>query len=550
MAARLALVIGLVGCFFWLAATPVTSKTMVREDEDYDRDLEVRMQAAIGRGVAYLRSTQNDDGWWKYEQNGSTDQNVGATALCALALIFAKVDVNDDAVQSAVRIVRMHAPNLTYTYSIALCLALLDRVDSGRDVPLIKQLAAKVLSGQSQQNFGWTYFCPHQGGLGDNSNTQLAMLALFLARKHEVDVGAALKACERRFRGSQMGGAWGYHNDPGSPLNAGSPAMTCAGLMALAFSFVVQRNAVLQGAGTDIDSMEPSKIESLRKLIDPRDDPQVKAALLFLRDFMISNQHQGEHFTYFLWTMERTCLIYDWKKIMGINWHYWGARLLMPKQQANGCWAQDTTSGKNCETAFAILFLSKADLLGNLFDFAILTGGSMKGIGKREPAAQPRTPQPKANPGREGKPGEAAALQEELRTAVGDRVEEILDLLEKTRGGDYTTSLVAALGFARKEVKPLVMEALTRRLTRMNAKTLRDYLTHDSPDCRRAATLALVGKKDKDTWKELTPELIYLLRDKVPEVKDEAYQALKKITGKDLGRDPKNWDKWWQGGMK
>jgi hypothetical protein len=550
MAARLALVIGMAACFFGLMATPATSNTVVREDEDYDRELEARMHNAIGRGVAYLRTTQNDDGWWKYTDGGSTDQNVGATALCALALIFAKVDVSDDAVQSAVRLVRTHAPNLTYTYSIALSLALLDRVNSGRDTPLIKQLAAKVLSGQSQQNAGWTYFCPHQGGLGDNSNTQLAMLALFIARKHDVDVAAALKACERRFRTSQMGGAWGYHNDPGSPLNAGSPAMTCAGLMALAFNFVVQRNAVLQGAGTDIENLEPSKIESLRKLIDPRDDPQVKAALLFLRDFMLSNQHHGEHFTYFLWTMERTCLIYDWKKIMGINWHYWGAKLLLPKQQANGCWAQDTTSGRNCETAFAILFLSKADLLGNLFDFAILTGGSLKGTGKKEPATQPRVPQPKAKPGREGNPREAAALQEELRTAIGDRVDEILDLLEKTRGGDYTTALVNALGFARAEVKTLVREALTRRLTRMNAKTLRDYLTHDEPGCRRAAAHAIVQKNDKETSKELTPDLIFMLRDKVPDVKEEAYQTLKTITGKDFGRDAKAWDKWWQSQMK
>src|SRR5262245_37916305 len=116
MAARLVVLIGLAACFFGLAVMPTTSNATAnppgREDEDYDRDLEARMHNAIGRGVTFLRGTQTEDGWWKYDQNGSTDQNVGATALCALALIFAKVDVGDDAVQSALRIVRTYAPNL------------------------------------------------------------------------------------------------------------------------------------------------------------------------------------------------------------------------------------------------------------------------------------------------------------------------------------------------------------------------------------------------------------------------------------------------------
>jgi len=71
----------------------------------------------------------------------------------------------------------------------------------------------------------------------DNSNTQFATLALWVARRYGLPVEPALKRVEARFRGSQQAdGGWGYF-DPGAATGqlAGSTAsMTCAGLLGLA----------------------------------------------------------------------------------------------------------------------------------------------------------------------------------------------------------------------------------------------------------------------------------------------------------------------------
>jgi hypothetical protein len=544
MAARLAVVFGLVGCFCWLSAAGGTP----RDEEERDRALEAQMRGSINRGVAFLRRTQSPDGWWYHRGPGLEqevlEQNVGATALCALALLFCGVDANDDAIQSAVEVVLSRAPGLTYTYALSLSIVLLDRVNRGQHDALLKRLGERLVAGQGQNTWGWGYYVHNQAGGEDNSNTQLAMLGTFIARKYGVDTSRAFKGLEHRFRTTQHpGSGWGYKPGTGGPLNAVSPAMTCAGLLALAFNYHVERNAVFQGANTEEDFSDPQRIESLRKLRDPRDDPQVRDALLFIRQIMVNNV-TTDHFAYFLWTLERTCLVYEWKKIHGINWHYWGARLLIPLQQQNGSWTGDINSGPNAETAFALLYLSKADLIGSLFDFAILRGGSLKEAGRKttKPADKPRVAQPKAQPGREAVPGEAVALQEELRTAVGDRVDEILDLLEKTKGSDYTNALVNALGFVRGEIKPRVRDALSRRFARMSAKTLRSYLQHEQAEFRRAAAQATALKKEK----ELIPDLIHTLRDADTEVSEEAAKTLKLLTGRNFGRDAKAWDRWWQ----
>src|SRR5262249_9029899 len=86
------------------------------------------------------------------------------------------------------------------------------------------------------------------GGMTDNSNTQFATLALWVARKHGLPVDAALGRVDARFRGSQNpDGGWGYvPTSTGRRHHEGSTAtMTCAGLLALAVSHGVAAAKVL-----------------------------------------------------------------------------------------------------------------------------------------------------------------------------------------------------------------------------------------------------------------------------------------------------------------
>src|SRR5262249_31984069 len=71
------------------------------------------------------------------------------------------------------------------------------------------------------------------GGTSDNSNTQFAVLALWAAQKHGVPMDRTLYLIVKRFRSSQgAGGGWNYGYAKGGAGE--TPAMTCAGLVALA----------------------------------------------------------------------------------------------------------------------------------------------------------------------------------------------------------------------------------------------------------------------------------------------------------------------------
>src|SRR5205823_12626596 len=81
---------------------------------------------------------------------------------------------------------------------------------------------------------------------GDNSNTQFAILALWVARRHGVPADDALRRAEYRFRRSHVNGTWGYLRQGIDP--AGRRAMTCAGLLGLATGIGVRRQSRLKTA--------------------------------------------------------------------------------------------------------------------------------------------------------------------------------------------------------------------------------------------------------------------------------------------------------------
>ena len=87
---------------------------------------------------------------------------------------------------------------------------------------------------------------------------------------------------------------------------------------------------------------------------------------------------------------------------------------------------------------------------------------------------------------------------------------------------------------------------------RMTADTLRDKLTEEDLEIRRAAALACAMKEDK----EFVPDLIKLLEDPEPPVAKSAHAALKYLTRQDFGPDAdasraerskaiERWKAWW-----
>ncbi len=138
---------------------------------------------------------------------------------------------------------------------------------------------------------------------------------------------------------------------------------------------------------------------------------------------------------------------------------------------------------------------------------------------------------------------EAEALKAglELRSARGTTQEEALKKLRESKGLIYTRVLSDTINqMPSGSMRDRAREALTERLTRMTKNTLSGYLQHEDRELRRAAAAA-VGRKELN---ELASEVVPLIKESDTLVADEAYETLKKLSGRDYGRDLRKWMQW------
>jgi hypothetical protein len=419
---------------------------------------------AVHKAAAYLKSQQTKAGTWPIRGVGSSfsdnDGTIGATALCALALLEGDVPREDPALQAALQAVRQQSITTTATYALSLEIMFLDRFGDPADAELIESMAVRLLAGQTPGG-GWTYQCPPlnaeevrrlqqqlqqrpqlvakdppqqlrgkgdfknltpqiqqqvraveggRGGAGpvfssggDNSNTQFAVLALWIARRQGIPVEAALKRIEDRFHGTQNAdGGWSYIQMPpnmgrgGPPMMmngpgmGSTPAMTCAGLLGLALGHGSAMESTLR-AGL------PGSAPAPRRQRDIGDDKSIKAGIAFLgksldvgagttqpavngpgfppgpggpggppgfgRQPDFGGLH-GKRY-YFLFSLERVCVAYGLDTIGGKDWYAWGSDLLLRSQLADGSWLGQFTEGGS-DTCFGILFLRRANLAVDL----------------------------------------------------------------------------------------------------------------------------------------------------------------------------------------
>jgi hypothetical protein len=123
-----------------------------------------RIQQAIDRGVAFLRTQQDKNGVWAYQATYSpTGGGLGATALVGLTLLECGVPPDDPAVQQVAKYIRKNAAALDFTYALSTSIWFLDRLGDDGDVPLIQLFAVRLMAGQNEFG-GWTYTCPPIGG--------------------------------------------------------------------------------------------------------------------------------------------------------------------------------------------------------------------------------------------------------------------------------------------------------------------------------------------------------------------------------------------------
>ncbi|WP_439621858.1 HEAT repeat domain-containing protein [Gemmata sp.] len=569
------------------------------------------IDAAKKKGADWLRA--------KYKAaptNFGGDANgPGPMCMAGLAMLEAGVPGDDPAVKAVTAAVREAGWTQTRTYPASLCLLYLDRYGDPADVPLIQVLGVRLLMGQTS-NGGWSYDFtipglsadeitalkamkpPPVGKLhpdvekyaqaliahraktalapaDDNSNTQFAVIAVWVSRKHGVPVNDALALIERRFRASQspQTGGWPYS---GVAAGQGSPAMYCAGLIGLATG-IARREELRTKPEPKPEPKKSDPGPEPKKSDDPFFNPKVpepkaepkktpppraadaldvatRAAFIGLGAALadmaregrgalaIKDGSHGHGDLYFLWSVERVGVLYGVEKIGGVNWYEAGAHALVFAQAPDGSWADKGYAG-DVNTAFAVLFLCKSNLARDLsgkvqndttteMRAGLPTGTAPKAPDGSGTVTKDPLDVPTFVPGPAG--SEAATLAAEL-VRSGDRDwAKVLTKIRDAKGAVNTQALVGAVARLDGDRRREAREALAERLTRMNAETLRAMAKNEESELRRAAVLAMAMKDDKAHL----PDLVAALLDDEDLVVRAARAGLRSLTGQDFGPAP------------
>jgi hypothetical protein len=407
----LALALGLV------AATVAQAEPLPLSKEE-----QTKVDQAIDKAIAFLKNTQRKKGFWD-SLPAFKDDPYGATALPALALLEAGVAADDPVVQKAAECLRPHLDRVNHTYELSLALLFFDKLGDPQDKPAIRSLALRLIAGQCRSG-GWDYRCPtlsasneealpdllrqweeatagnkplpsipkalkiltvfqdpaqlaawkdppagdsnHPNlwlftGCTDNSNTQFAILALWVARRHGLPLTPTLRLAAQRFQNSQNpDGTWfyNYRNSRGANAQHTIRSMTTVGLLGL---------ALREGVRPDMEKPAGTP------------DAQVLQGFAAVSRFVGSPTGQMRQpvpmtDVYYLWSLERLAMLYDLPTIAGKDWYRWGAEILVTNQARSGEWEAwefgpfdcKATYGPTVNTSFALLFLKRSHLIRDM----------------------------------------------------------------------------------------------------------------------------------------------------------------------------------------
>ena len=326
--------------------------------------LQAQVNEAVDRGIVFLFKTQGIWGTWT---DDAKKHPIGYAALPGLTLLECGEPKDHPAVRPAASFVRQNCARLDATYELALAILFLDRLGDPADEKLIQTLALRLIAGQSSTG-GWNYHCPILSSQqsqqllaalrgdfkkasaslaplrnlpvnrepSDNSNSQFATLALWVAQRHGLPVRRTLARIALRFDTSQnRDGSWGYRYRYGGG-EPESPSMTCVGLLGLAIGHgVAADNEANEIPTLALDRAQAAAVAAFhppssflllalerveRKQARERakkrgNDPRI------LNGFLALSKHVGEpvgrtkaipqHDLYFMWSLERVAVLYD-----------------------------------------------------------------------------------------------------------------------------------------------------------------------------------------------------------------------------------------------
>lgn len=390
--ARLALVLGMLGLLGSLGAHPLSADEAPTQAALPAPDV---IDGAIDRGVAWLMEEQRPDGTW-----ASGSRALGHTLLAVYALQHAGVR-ETQTTRTAKRYRRAwswldrtgpgrsgRADGDPGTYALSLLiLALLER-DREVDHPRLRRLA-RLLTTTQCANGQWDYKSRPDQSVGDNSNTQFAVLAL--ARAHAAGHGDHAAVLRRArdwwVRATTVKGGVGYGSG-GSTQSTASGSMTAAALACMAA----------------IDAALEQPFAASR---DARDRAHGWLGLAFVPHRNPGPTPNGTRerqrkagrgwLHYHLWTVERAMVLHETSRLGAYDWYAAGAAHLVAKQRRDGSWRGEHPL---YATSFALLFLSRAADPPRAFtrSGSPTTRGPVSGTPKPPPEDAPDAPEDDTRP--------------------------------------------------------------------------------------------------------------------------------------------------------
>lgn len=361
------------------------------------------INVAIDRGTTYLK------GWVKafHEDRVTIDQyKEGVISLMGLTLLECGVPADDPSIQKIAVYLRQRRDSewMKKTYCLTTAIFFLDRLGNPRDRDLVQTFALRLIAGQNSWG-SWTYGCPiltedeeiklltflktrnyadpdnpsikdadfdaarkelpsklrelpvaqkkyaprFNDSPGDNSNTQFALLALWIAKRQGAPVQPSLGLVDKYFRTTQNDdGSWGY----GARTKQWRGSMTCAGLLGLA----VGRTLITSADGGQV--RDPNIEKGFAYLATQINVPKIEGS----SGKIIGADAHGD--LYYLWSLERVAMVYDLQKIGGKDWYEWASGVLIDSQKKDGSWAELYPGA--IDTCFALLVLKRVNVAKDL----------------------------------------------------------------------------------------------------------------------------------------------------------------------------------------